>query len=89
MKDYKFCMKIIASVLLAIIGIYIFINIDFIFSVVDGKMYDGFGNAYINDKPQSKYTIIGYICIISGISLFISTNEEKKKKEILKKINNK
>ena len=89
MKDYKFYIKIIASMLLVIIGIYIFINIYFIFSVTDGKMYDGFGNVYINDKPQSKYTIIAYICIISGISLFISTNEKKRKKEILKKINNK
>ena len=72
----KICM--ILSIILIIISIYTLIQIDFVCSVKNGKMYDGFGYPYNNDKPNSPFTLVAYIELIGGISLFTYSKKDEK-----------
>ncbi len=69
MKKILSIIGVVISLILIIISIYTLIKINFVFSVKDGKMYDGFGFQYRNNEPSSPYSIVAYIELIGGISL--------------------
>lgn len=78
MKRFFFALNIVASLIIIILSSYILIKINFIFSNIDGQLYDGFGTPYNNGEPNSPYTIIGYIGFIGGISWFINACSKNK-----------
>ena len=80
MKKYLYILGIIVSLLMIIFAIYFFINIYFIFSSIEGQLYDGFGTPYSNGNPSSPYTLVGLACFFGGTSLFNYCN--KKIKEV-------
>lgn len=69
MKKVIYILGIIISTMLIILSIYTLIKINFVFTLKDGKMYDGFGTLYNNDKPNSPYTLVAYVELVSGVSL--------------------
>lgn len=89
MKKYEYQIKIILSIIILLIGIYFAINIYFVFSNVNGQLYDGFGNKYVNGEPHSKYTIVIYACFILGLTTFVEANEKRSKQKTLEQLKNK
>ena len=84
MKKILALIGVIIGIVLIICAIYIFFQIYFVVSYIDGQCYDGFGVPYGTDnKPSSPYTIIGLAFVIIGgyivnytISLFAKHNKE-------------
>ena len=79
MKKFLHILGLIIGILLVIISLYMLYNIQMVFSTVDGQLYDGFGNIYNNGKPNSPYTVIVYILLITGLSLISSCYAKIKK----------
>lgn len=69
-KKTRLIIGIIVGLTLLIISLYVFINIYFITSISNGQLYDGFGMPYVNNEPNSRYTILGVLSLIGGLSLF-------------------
>lgn len=81
MKKFLYYTAIIVSIILILISLYLFVKIHFEFSQVDGQMYDGFGEPYVNNEPSSRYTIWCYGSFIAGISLVYVAREKCKEKD--------
>ena len=69
----------VIGVILVLCGVYIIFQTQFVVSVDNGIMYDGFGQK-LNDAGEhiaNKYTLLTYILIGGGIGIF-KTNVNKK-----------
>jgi len=71
MKNVLYVFLIILGIIIGLIGLYILFNIYFVFSQVDGQLYDGFGAKYVNNAPSSVYTLIGIIGTYGGATLSV------------------
>lgn len=78
MKKALYYIAIIVGIILILVAAYLFVRINFEFSQVDGQMYDGFGEAYIHNKPSSRYTIWCYGSFIAGLTLIGGAREKYK-----------
>lgn len=71
MNKSKYFVGIVFSVIFILVSIYLTINIFFVLQIENGITYDGFGNEYSFDEPNSPYTLIAFLCGFTGLFLFI------------------
>lgn len=71
MNKSKYFIGIVFSIIFILISIYLIINIYFVLQVENEITYDGFGNEYSFDKPNSSYTLIAFLCGFTGLFLFV------------------
>lgn len=61
-----YIMGIVIGIGLLILAGYIFVNINFVISTINGQVYDGFGFPHLNGEPSSPYTLLGYITFLQA-----------------------